>query len=205
MFMFKSKYIIIFLLLGILSSECQHAPRECCTLKMDNDTSFQITEIDSMDNKTMDTFQMWIDGFFLRNPTSPRNYGKLLHEACINSSLSARDIELIYPTSVEEMTYYYISLTDTSNPWQYAMTTIDTLMTLYADRDSLNCLSCFLNMYMLMDPKKIDREWIGEWNLNRAMYAVIVDNKNSFKKYYDTLDKKYEWLTRDWVFAYEHF
>ena len=205
MFMFKSKYTIMILLSGILSSGCHHTPRECYASQMDNDTSFQIKEVDSMENKTMDTFQMWLDGFFLRNLTSSRNYGKVLQEACINSSLSARDIELVYPTSVEEMTFYYKSLTDTSNPWQYAMTTIDTLMTLYADRDSLNCLSCFLNMYMLMDPKKIDREWIGEWNLNRAMYAVIVDNKDSFKKYYDTLDKKYEWLIRDWVFAYEHF
>ena len=56
-----------------------------------------------------------------------------------------------------------------------------------------------------MDPRVIDREWMGDWNLNRVMYTVIPDNKQSFKKYYDTLNKKYEWLTREWNYAYYNF
>ena len=56
---------------------------------------------------------------------------------------------------------------------------IDDLMTLYADCDSLSCLPRFLDMYLVMDPRVIDREWMGDWELNRVMYAVIPDNRLS--------------------------
>ena len=167
-----------------------------------HDVSYSIEELC---NPNKDTLLLWENGRFLCGNVSNRDYKLLLLHMRNQDSLSARDIETLYPTSVDEMNWFYSQLLSSDSLTHQEMCRIDTLMTLYADRDSLSCLPHFLNMYFLMDPRVIDREWMGDWNLNRVMYTVIPDNKQSFKKYYDTLNKKYEWLTREWNYAYYNF
>ena len=161
--------------------------------------------VEELNHPNTDTFLLWLSGAFLGKERSSRDYKALLSHFCFQDSLSAKDIEAIYPTSVEEMSWFYSQLVNGESQTRQKLRRIDTLMTLYADRDSLTCLSRFLNMYFYMDPRVVDRDWMGEWNLNRAMYSIIPDNKQSFKSYYDTLDLRYEWLTREWLYAYQNF
>ena len=165
----------------------------------------RIITTDELCNPNKDTLLLWEKGVFLDTRTNGRDYKKILSNYLQQKSLSAVDIETLFPTTVEEMNWYYAQLTCGNGEVGRKMEEIDSLMTLYADRDTLSCLSRFLNMYLLMDPRIIDREWMGDWNLNRVMYGVIPDNKQSLKAYYDTLDVRYDWVVREWCYAYQNF
>lgn len=176
-------------------------------VKQTHSTSKEMRKItaEELCDPNNDTLCIWENGGFLDNRTNSRNYKKILTHYLQQGTFSARDIEKLYPTSVDEMNWFYSQLTNKDKFIGIKMGLIDSLMTLYADLDTLSCLPRFLNMYLLMDPRVIDREWMGDWNLNRAMYWIIPDNKQSFKSYYDTLDAKYEWVIREWCYAYQNF
>lgn len=165
----------------------------------------RIITIEELNNPNMDTLHFWENGGFLDKRTNKRNYKKILSNYLQKESLTVRDIEELYPTSVDEMNWFYSQMTITNSSINVKMNKIDSLMTIFADLDTLSCLARFLNMYLLMDPRVIDREWMGDWNLNRVMYCIIPDNKQSFKSYYDTLDTKYDWVIKDWCYAYQNF
>lgn len=165
----------------------------------------RIITIEELNNPNEDTLHFWEHGVFLNKRTNNRNYKKILSNYLQQDSLSVRNIEELYPTSVDEMNWFYSQLTNRNKSISLKTKQIDSLMTLYADWDTLSCLPRFLNMYLLMDPRVIDREWMADWNLNRAMYWVIPDNKQSFKSYYDTLGAKYEWVIREWCYAYQNY
>jgi hypothetical protein len=165
----------------------------------------RIITAEELCNPNKDTLLFWENGGFLSKRNNKRNYKMILSNHLQQDSLSVWDIENLYPTSVEEMNWFYSQLKSTVGPINRKMNKIDSLMTLFADLDTLSCLPRFLNMYLLMDPRVIDREWMGDWDLNRVMYSIIPDNKQSFKSYYDTLDTKYEWVVRAWCYAYQNF
>ena len=165
----------------------------------------RIITTEELNNLDEDTLRIWENGGFLGRQKISRDYRHLLSGYLQKERWTAQDIEMLYPRSVEEMNLFFSRLTSGDEQISEKMRTIDTLMTYYADMDSLSCLSLFLNMYFYMDPRVIDRDWMGDWNLNQAQYGVIADNKESFRKYYETLDPKYEWLTRDWVYAYQNY
>lgn len=192
---------------GVLSKSCSTGltnNKDSIT----NDTQIGDSIVEDIDNliyPNADTLLLWENGELLCTNKSNRDYKLLLQHYCFQEILTASDVEKIYPTSVEEMSWFYSQLMSNDSIIHQKMCRMDTLMTLYADRDSLSCLTRFLNMYFIMDPRVINRDWIGDWNLNRVMYSIIPDNKQSFKSYYDTLDSKYEWLTKEWIYAYQHF
>lgn len=193
--------------MGVLSLSCTEGSQ-----KMGKAHSEQFYEIqkDSVSLEELcspnnDTLLLWENGEFLNRQKSTRDYRAILLSYCHQNTLTATDIETLYPVSVEEMNWFYSQLSSKDSFILERISRIDTLMTLYADRDSLSCFSRFLNMYFIMDPQVIDREWMGDWNLNRVMYSIIPDNKQAFKSYYDTLNKKYDWLIREWLYAYQNF
>lgn len=165
----------------------------------------RIITIEELSNPNMDTLHFWENGGFLDKRTNKRNYKKILSNYLQKDSLTVRDIEELYPTSVDEMNWFYYQMANTDSSIGIKMNMIDSLMTLYADQDTLSCLPRFLNMYLLMDPRVIDREWMGDWNLNRVMYCIIPDNKQAFRSYFDTLDTKYDWVVKEWCYAYQNF
>lgn len=202
-------WLRIFILgLAISSLSCanhsQKNEENCANLEKKDIDNDSITT-DELCSPDPDTLHLWENGFFLGKKECSRDYKSLIVALCQQESLSARDIEAVYPESVEEMNWFYSQLKDTGSSLHAKICRMDTLMTFYAIVDSLYCLPRFLNMYFYMDPRVIDRDWMGEWNLERAMYTVIPGNRESFKSYYDTLNKKYEWLTREWVYAYQNF
>lgn len=161
--------------------------------------------IEELCNPDKDTLCLWENGGFLNKRTNKRNYKEILSYYLQQDCLTVRDVEKIYPTSVDEMNWFYSQMTSTASSIGIKMNKIDSLMTLFADLDTLSCLTRFLNMYLLMDPRVIDKEWMGDWNLNRAMYWIIPNNKQTFKSYYDTLDPKYDWVVKEWCYAYQNF
>ena len=198
---------IIYLCLGVLFLSCKDGSQ-----KMEKTHSEQLYEtlkdsvsLEELCHPNNDTLLLWENGEFLDRRMSTRDYKALLLSYCHQNTLTAKDIEMLYPISVDEMNWFYSQLSSRDTFIRERMSRIDTLMTLYADQDSLSCLPRFLNMYFIMDPQVIDREWMGDWNLNRVMYSVIPDNKQTFKSYYDTLNKKYDWLIREWLYAYHNF
>ena len=161
--------------------------------------------LEELIHPNMDSLRLWENGAFLGRQKSNRDYKSLLNYYFNKETLNVKDIEILYPTSVEEMTWFYSQLKSGESSIRAYMTKIDDLMYFYAVNDSLSCLSRYLNMYFYMDPRIIDRDWIGEWNLERVQYCIIVDNKESFKSYYDTLNPKYDWVTMEWLYAYFNY
>lgn len=203
----KPFWYILCLCLGVLFLSCTEDSQK---IGKNHSEQFYETREDSVSLEELchpnkDTLLLWENGGFLDRRKSTRDYKALLFSYCHQNILTAKDIETLYPISVEEMNWFYSQLSSKDSFILERMSRIDTLMTLYADRDSLSCLPRFLNMYFIMDPQVIDREWMGDWNLNRVMYSIIPDNKQTFKSYYDTLDKKYDWLMREWLYAYQNF
>ena len=172
---------------------------ELCYKKRDTVT------LEELIHPNMDSLRMWENGEFLGRQKSNRDYKLLLNNYFDKDSLMAEDIEILYPTSVDEMTWFYSQLTTDDSSIRVYMTKIDDLMCFYAVNDSLSCLSRCLDMYFYMDPRVVDRNWIGEWNLERVQYCIIADNKESFKSYYDTLNPKYDWITKEWLYAYFNY
>lgn len=113
-------------------------------------------------NPNKDTIHMWENGFFLNKHKSQRDYKSLIHYFCNKDTLTVKDIEIIYPTSVDEMSFFFKALSNKGSSISNKMNDIDRLMTLYADIDTLSCLTKFLNMFFLMDPHVIDRDWMGD-------------------------------------------
>ena len=164
-----------------------------------------IVTLEELIHPNMDTLRVWENGGFLGRQKSNRDYRLLLNNYLGKDSLMAGDVENLYPTSVDEMTWFYSQLTSDDSSISAYMTKIDDLMFFYAVNDSLSCLSRCLDMYFYMDLRVIDRDWMGEWNLERVQYCIIADNRESFKSYYDTLNPKYDWITKEWLYAYFNY
>lgn len=199
-------YILYFFILALFCS-CQEGlrePNDNKTIKEETGVSNSVT-INEICYPNIDSLKMWENGLFLNTYKSERDYVALLEFYCSKDTLTARDIEDVYPISVEEMNFFFEEISSRCSRFSPKIHKIDSLMFLYADADSLSCLTKFLNMYFIMDPRCIDRDWMGDWNLNCVMYTVIPDNKESFMSYYDTLNRKYEWLTKEWLYSYLTF
>lgn len=112
--------------------------------------------LEELIHPNMDSLRLWENGAFLGRQKSNRDYKSLLNYYFNKETLNVKDIEILYPTSVEEMTWFYSQLKSGESSIRAYMTKIDDLMYFYAVNDSLSCLSRYLNMYFYMDPRIID-------------------------------------------------
>ena len=84
--------------------------------------------LEELIHPNMDTLRVWENGEFLGRQKSNRDYRLPLNNYLGKDSLMAGDVENLYPTSVDEMTWFYSQLTSDDSSISAYMTKIDDLM-----------------------------------------------------------------------------
>ena len=113
----------------------------------------------------------------------------------------AHVINNLYPRSCSEFNCFYDSLAKSNGNRQLYFRKIDTLFVRYAAYDSAGCFQLLLNMTKFIDPRKIDIDWISEFELD-IYYCVLEDNLYNFRNFYDTCKRDQYYFLPEWVNVY---